>query len=105
MSEKITKEYIWAEVARIHESDDLAQNETGAILLASLVVGARNKAIAEFLDIPVHRVSKRSPNLRCAGIWQGTKVDADEWFQEEHGSTDFILCQLVADGLLERRAA
>jgi hypothetical protein len=105
MSKQITKEYIWAEAARLNEGEDPSQNETGAILLASLVVGARNKAIAGFLDIPLHRVRKRSPNLRRNGIWQGAKVDADEWFQEEHGSTAFIMSQLVADGLLERKAA
>ena len=105
MSEEITAGYIWEEVARLNESDERAQNETGAILLASLVVGARNKAIAEFLDIPLHRVTKRSPILRRSHIWQGTKVDAEEWFQDGHGTIAFIMDTLVADGLLERRAA
>ena len=105
MKEEITKEYIWAEVARLNECDDPVKNEAGAILLASLVVGARNKAIAEFLDIPLYRVRKRSQNLRRNGIWQGAKVDADEWFQEKHGSVSFILASCVADGLMDRKAA
>ena len=105
MSKQITREYIWMEAARMNNCDEPAKNEAGAILLASLVVGARNKAIAEFLDIPVHRVRKRSRNLRRNNIWQGVKVAADAWFKKPDGGTSFIMDSLVADGLMECKSA
>jgi len=100
--ETVTRETILAEVERLDSAASDSQRETAAILLSSLVVGARNNAIAAFLDIPLNRVRRRSLNLRRNGIWQGNKVDAQNWFDKDAGSTTFILHSLVADGLMER---
>lgn len=85
-----------------------AEGDTAFILLASVFVGARSKAVAELTELPLAEVSKRAKNLKADGIWlKSGKVDVGEWFSDDEtiAPLEFGLHCLVADGMIHRTDA
>jgi hypothetical protein len=96
-----TIERVRREVKRMNPALDEENDGFAAavVLISSVILGPNVRRIARFTGYSRCRVAEWGRRLRENGIWQGDRVGAAGWFEED-GGLEFWLHVAVAQGLL-----
>lgn len=103
MRKKIDLLYLIAEIKRLDPKAQEGSEDfsTALMLLAGLIVGANEKKISQFTELPLYFIRPRAKRLREHGVWDGNKSCVD-WFRKGEGGIAFWMDVLVAQGLMKR---